>query len=923
MTQPIEKAITFDTEGEEYEAVRIRVEELNKSLPIHSDIRYYLPELNKAWEFFHRTYNKNIKLLNRIQDASAQIVMHAGKIKAILDSTKSDRTTVSKLKKEYDEVSSMVIHGYSADKKSRELLTLFRQKVDVLSKQVQRGEAFSFGQDSSIFETSQDVTNLTKERNQASKEIHDFETQISTTRALNKQLSQDIQLLAGESERLAAALDESNVLFQQLSDANRADSQLVSSLRSEVRQQKIDLDAVAKLKAEHEKKKKGTTQTQYELVTYMGQLRDDSRALRDRLSRKSRFHGELASGIALRESRVESYQTKLAMADRELEACNRDLQNAQRKAEEYHTQFTELSAHTKKLSVQKLEARRVVRKLRNDLVERQFNMDKAENETRQQNRVITATKLSLQAERAEAVDAAFETREVIEQSLSLKGDGKTERTLLQKMKEKILSLLTEIDVKRGEKFAMDGKVQMTLEAIGIITEQNDKHLEVLDDFNQKNEDQAQMAEQLRRERNVAKRQFELVSAEVNAREKDVRELERDLKTLREVRLELLNKIVSTHSVNRIILTRIVMMRKEMEGQKNGILETERITSRLQAECQTLAHLWREAKHDRLQIDKERQVVEHNLKLARDELAKKNRSVEKLRGQIEVEHIFLRKCAFQYAERAVDVVGFARDLDNLTQKTSFLEEKRTRVLALEHHTQRLSLHLMFESQKYLALAREFSVPRNVHRWDVMETVNPTYVKHFRYYGLLTAKLDASHRQLIELTEERDKLREDLEKAKNRKRPLTTEQVRDYIAQYTEDIQEREKQIAELQKSVEGNQNDLRDSLKEVSAVRSQIVARNADAALLRTKSATAIREKSSGWFFTEVPVDTMRAGGFLALDPSSPVRKASEVSLRPTPIMTPDKRPQSMLNVAVGSKKVLTPVSLKRRFPPSPSLIQSP
>jgi uncharacterized coiled-coil DUF342 family protein len=440
-----------------------------------------------------------------------------------------------------------------------------------------------------------------------------------------------------------------------------------------------------------------------------------------------------------------------------------------------------------------------------------------------------------------------------------------------------------------------------MEAVGIIKDQNEKHLQVLDEFNKKNLDQTEMADQLRDERNIYKRQFEAISVEVEEVRTQLAELEREVKELDEHLSALLVKTVVTHAENMSVAEHRKLLSAMTEGQMQGILETERIISRLQAESQTLSHLWIESQHDRLQMDKERQVVDNNLKVARNELLKKSKTIEHLRSQIAIEEVFLRKCAFQYTERAHEVVGYVGELTSLQEKTRELEAKRELMLALEYRAQRLFLESMFETQKYVALVHEFSIPRNVHRWHVLAAVDPTYVKQLRYHCLLTAKLDAAHRKLIRLVDRRNKLREKVSKAESRKTTLTANQVNNYITQYTRDIQQREEQIEELRKGVDDNQGNMRDSVKGVEAVRSKIMARHGCIARLRTKSTVAMRPQTQNttWFFTEVPVDTMRGGGFLSRGPSQ---------------MTPDRRPQSMLNSAAGSKKITTPNTRKQILP---------
>jgi hypothetical protein len=353
-----------------------------------------------------------------------------------------------------------------------------------------------------------------------------------------------------------------------------------------------------------------------------------------------------------------------------------------------------------------------------------------------------------------------------------------------------------------------------------------------------------------------------------------------------------------------------------------MLETERTISRLQAESQTLTHIWTEAQHDRLQMEKERQVLENNQKAARDELMKKSKTIEKMRWDIAIEQVFLRKCQSQYIAKVSEVTTQMSELGVLEEKTRELEVKRERMLALDRETHRLAMAAMFERQKCVALIHEFSVPRNVHRWDAIAAVDPTYVKHIKYHGQLTGKIDAAHRELIRLREIRDQLKVKAGTAAAKGEcGMTKDQVAEHIKEYTEDIAEKEAAIAEMQKLFEGNTPTMHKSIENIQGLRQKVTDRHGTAARLRTRSVAAIRPQAgegATWFMTEVPVDRFKGGGFLsrgASELADPRHDYGAIELKMEAVSATNERGKSsLLNLA--SKAVTKPVKASGSRSPS-------
>jgi predicted nucleic acid-binding Zn-ribbon protein len=423
-------------------------------------------------------------------------------------------------------------------------------------------------------------------------------------------------------------------------------------------------------------------------------------------------------------------------------------------------------------------------------------------------------------------------------------------------------LFAEIDGKKSEHAQLDAKVHMTVEATAIITEQNRMHLAVLDDYHHKIVEQTTLADKLRGERNDFKRQAEDAHEEYIELKTQCDQVEAEIRTLEKKSVDILISTVDLHTKNMGMAEHKKTLIAITGGQQQGILDAERTISRLQAEYQTLSHILTEAQHDHLQMQKEHQVVENNLQVIRDDLRHKCKTIEHVRSEIFIQQTWIMKSGRQFKEKTLEILSMVKELLDYEARTRELEEAREKMLTLDYHKQRLVSEHMFEQRKCLALIYEFSVLRNVHRWDLIAAVDQTYAKQLWYRAQLTGKIDAAHREGIELRAERDRLKAKLAIEMQRpSRMLSTAEVAERIEAYSEDLREKESQLKELRMLVSRNDPLMHNSIKSVSEIHVKVTDRRGNIARLRTAS-VASRKAPEPWFLTEGLQSTVYGGGFV-------------------------------------------------------------
>ena len=98
MNEDGKQQITFETEGDIHDDIKVLVSEINKKIKSDSPEMLYINGFNSMYALFEDTYTKNVKLLEYCQEMNAQVVLNASKIQAILDITSKDKDQMKKIK---------------------------------------------------------------------------------------------------------------------------------------------------------------------------------------------------------------------------------------------------------------------------------------------------------------------------------------------------------------------------------------------------------------------------------------------------------------------------------------------------------------------------------------------------------------------------------------------------------------------------------------------------------------------------------------------------------------------------------------------------------------------------------------------------------------------------------------------------------
>ena len=859
--------ITFETESDIHDEVKSLVDKINSEFSPNDPKSAYLVNINAMFQLFEEIYAKNVKLLSVCQEMNAQVIVNASKIKAILKVTEDGKDDLRSLKSDFDEVSKMVTLAHQSENKAKDLLASLRKKVDTLTEQVQRGEAFSFGTEESVFEASQDVKNLIKERDNASKEIASLLAQISSIKTKIKGLNEAMTGLQKESDKIDASLQMYEKQRTDILSVKDDCSKNIVQIKPEIFSQRKELESIQKKKNDLQKKSNQDKQAHNDIIAVLTNVKDESKNLKERLFRLTKTLNEVKLLLTNKESNIDNVNHKIEDANQDIEKVNAELDSLEKSSKDYENKLNDVLQISKGLSDEKMAMRQKVRQLRSEIIKLQLTLSKSDNEVFVHNRHITTSKIELLTQKKQRYNASKETEEVKSQNITVKAETKYTKSYLQVMKEKILHLYQEIDEKRSEKFQIIAKMQMTKESTGILNEQHQQHMEILKEYERKIQDQIYLIEDVREERNNYKKQYEQLAKESQEIQNQLNQIIAENNELSTKYENLKQWIINAHFENINTKSRIYCLGVLTEKSQKGIYETERITSRIQAECQTLNFILTQSQHEKLQQQQETQLLENNLRLVRNELSSKTKKYENIKSQIQSDEAYIKKCSKLFQDKSNDINDSLLQLKSLQQKTRDLEQKREKLSNLEFEMHRLFTERMTEQTKCSSLIHEFSIPRNIHRWHQLSAVDPSYVKQLKYRSILSSKIEKAHEELLNLQKERDSLKQQYAQLSNKtNNSLSINQVQNYINQYKEDIRLKDMQLKELRLLVNENKPDIEKSIQSLEGIRSKVTQRRGATSSLNIRvNQLKQQTQNSGqpWFITEAPLYAIYGGGFVS------------------------------------------------------------
>lgn len=910
--KPDKSEISFETEGNLYETIASNVQEILSSSEPGSAISPYLLSFHSSFKCFDQAYHKNIRLLEMIQEMNATIVSNASKIKAILDLTNSDSNTLGKLKSEYEEAQNVISYAHQSEKKAKTIIMALRNSITKLTGQVQRGEAFSYGEEGFLYENTQEVTNLKNELKNVLTQKKEIEEQIHEAKANTKQLQGDYEILSNEANRLNAAIDSVNKQIEELNSQNEENDKNLINLKPQITNQHHEVESRKNRKVEITKSCASLKNQLHDKLTILSANRDETKSRKDRISNREKYLNSIKTSSNNKNQAFQENVKTIHQKEEEILELKKELEIVKKEGEDKTLQYEDSLNIAKEISEKKSEVRRHMKELRQQLIDVKYDVLQGQNNNLLENRHIAVSQEELSKTKSEHSEAKQLTKEAIGDRKNVKSETSVVKNNLQMFKEKILNLMNEIDMRRSELYSIKSKTQMAYDTNKSLISQHDNQLDSLNELKSKTTDQSSLIDQLLQERNMYKRQYEAAKQEGEELANQIEECQSNIKSLTKKLNHFKAGTIDEHFLSQETKANIHSMEQLNEEIASGIKETERTTTRLQTECTILNHILIESQHEALQRKKELELLQKNQESIGSSVTQRKNQMEELQSKIKSLEAYMAKCGSVYNEKKQEILNSLHELQVLDEQTQELQVKQERLNALEYEKHQLESDSNVEKLCASSLVHEFSIQRNVHRWHMLEAVDPGYVKQLQYRASLFGRLDNAHKTLIKLRSEKEKLQNQQQKLKQTLSDSPNAAiVQQHINTYKEVIAKKEAKIAQFKNEIEIQRKPVRESVSQVDEMKFKVIEKRKLNAILSTTTSLNNRklmeQKNNGWFLTEVPVE--RVSGFVFTTEQNPMEYQSEIPTSLTVTQqTRTKRAHTSMMSMFNNPKIKKPQS---------------
>ena len=836
----------------------------------NENLQKYSIKIGEIFRFCETNYHKNVLLLQKADEFNAVIVNNATKVSTMMKIFKEDNENINHLKEQYDKHLQVIKKTYASIESSKQLYKTLRSTVADLYDKVTRGEAFSYGDANSVPELSNEVKNLKNEKKKGAEEIESLTNQINVVKTKTQNIKQSLGDLKSNDESLSNSLDFVNKQLSAIEDVCSSTKDQILTIKPTIKEKKSTLDDMKKRKNQLTNTNTQLNNTKYELYTNLSQLKEGTKGVKERNLKRNKFLQELKNRSNMHSTEIKETLMKIEYGEQTVKTLQSDFETVTKETEDSQMKFDSINEYAKDVSIQKAEARKQARSMRSDLIKQAFLVSESSNNILQMNRKTSAvnssiktTKQQIEEQKKIKKDVKDHGTNVRSETLVLKGD-------MQQIKEKILQLYDEVDEKRTLTLHLLAKENLERDYNKQIIAQEDSHQKELEEYLRKNRDQDELSDQLREERNIAKKRLVEVNTENDELKAKIKQMEEQIMLMIKDDSEYAKNIIYTHEGSIVTQSENSSLEQDNKNYKDSIFAVERIISRLHTQMATLEYIIMQTNNDFLQQKKEYSAIQSSIDLIRHNIEDREQTKAKLTSDLLTIERHIDKSKHVYEDKLLFMLEKKKELDKLQEKAAILEEKQDKLNQTKYKLIQNQTNLLMERQKYSALVHEFSKPRNVHRWDVIEAVDPQYAAQLRYRASLSSKLDVAHKELLLLQQQKGNLEKELNDANEfLSRSLSRQEVLKRITLYQKDVNEKEQALKSMKAAIGGNQNEMNRSISNIDVLRGKVVQRRGATALIHSRTALASlknsnKQNTDGWFLTETAmVPIAMGGGFMA------------------------------------------------------------
>lgn len=860
--------LTFEAVINSRDSVRQIVSHLSEEASKDQALQPYVKSLREIAQFVEDIHQKNVKLLENIEQMNDQIVLNAQKVQMIQSSAKKGVVSISQLKDEFQEASQMVKAAYEREAKAKDVLKTLRESMLELAKAVSNGGVFSFGENDPGCDVFTEVENLRIEFDRGSHEINELRGKITGAKQEIDGFGKAEQALEMEEKTLTTECEETEKQLENVADQITETTADVKAGDPAIKRQEANLAALREKREALEESNAERKKDRYTERSAAEKIDEDLKARKRRIAAKMKQLEELRATAFSEERRLEAVQAQVKEKEEEIAWRMKDTVNIDKEGKALSTQYEELKRKLAEMAEERAAAEKKLKELRPQMVKLSISVVQTDNANQMKSRTLAATRLEANQEKQKLEEEKKATVDVVRAQKGLQAERTVSKKDMQVMKNKLLGVYSEIDRTRETTKTTKADSDALTEKGALCDKENAAQAKELASLTAKSQKQSEMSDELRKEKSATVQQLRALEKENEILTKQNADLEKDITELNDKLNSVLRETAISHFEARQMHEDVDLMAQHNEEYQQGIFATQRICARLQTEVRTLHFILKEAENDHVQQKKECETCRENRLAVSNEVNEKKRVLEELRTEIRVTEAKLKTAAINYDKQKRVIVDLLGELNCVQNIADDLEKKRQKLERLQTEHRVLVAAKLLEHHRFMALNHDFATTRNVHRWQFLESVDPVYYKNICFRNSLSAKINEKHAELVALRQEKEQLEQKYQRMKAlQEATISKEEAVKDIRKYKDGIKRMEEELQDMRSQIRENKSLISDNTQKVSETQEKLNDRKGKTFAIKSDihqlKAAEAEDLPMCWFVTEAPIvkPELLGGGF--------------------------------------------------------------
>lgn len=852
MADQKQKSQKEDDDIELFEEMEESFNRIVRELVNDRSLDKFREEYEKLHDALVQSHEHNNILIEKCRQLNQDILANANKISTVLTMSQNDQKTISNLRAEFEKAWKLVEQSQVRESKSKDVIISLKGELQNLTALVNKSTELASSQEktmqsarAAIVELKAEISKNQEVSNTVSKQLEGIRKELSDIEPQNKALHEEFDTMS--KQRAQYKIDR-KANRQQMNDAYRG----IDETRDTIEKSKVKISDLENEKIDHETNIKKLNNTVKKLGKDIDLIKNSTEDIANRL------HDKLVESVKWKNKNA-NFKFKVDEKRKESDAqdalnnkCIRELNQISKELDNSKVELEEAKQYKEKISKQHAEIVQKMRKCQNDIVSLETQINKTELELRKDHDSVELRN----KEKRELVNSyqieVGKTKSTVQEVEMVNRDCSSARIYQQNQREIADTIDTErqnyaaqLSLNQNNLTQINADIAETQAEINNLTKQ-------LGETQEEIKHQGYLCEAMKSERDLLSRSLQQWITSNEKYESENLSLSNFVSQLKSDVKQQDQKVIDLHLNTKLLQKQLKQMQKDNEDLSAEITKLNKQNLKLEEE---------KAKQSMVESQALSDIKDQQLKLKSlgsmhnyfgSTMAKRQEECDLLNEKCRLIKDEMRIAEKHYLDKMEEIENLKDGLGQAMQRQKellILIKKRDLV---NEEALRLERDLNRAKSQGRALEDEAENPRNIHRWTLLEAVNP---EQFSMIMLKEDLLQSIWTRLNQFSRLRNKAEEFKEKNEKVNKKLTIT----YAGSYEEDMRSAKEalkrkslQLSNLTKKVDEKKPLMMNEREKCHSVRTQIREKKAEEFELKRKEAELLNSSMDNVFEVRPP-----------------------------------------------------------------------